>query len=183
MLFSSNNPYYAYIFSFLTPTTVIMYKNQSYTALTKSPKYFGKVIMDEKIKSAILKQIEKEPFCKKFGLKLKEMREGYAKVEMFFTQDMENMFGMAHGGAIFSLIDAAFEVASNSHGTMAVALNMNINYLASPEKGALITAEAREINRTKKTAAYEINATDESGKLLASCQALVYRLDKPLPFL
>jgi len=139
--------------------------------------------MDEKVRNAILKQIEKEPFGKKFGLKLKDVREGYAKVEMLFTQDMENMFGMAHGGAIFSLIDAAFEVASNSHGTMAVALNMNINYLASPEKGALLIAEAKEINRTKKTAAYEIHATDESGKLLASCQALVYRLDKPLPFL
>lgn len=139
--------------------------------------------MDEKVRNAILKQIEKEPFGKKFGLKLKDVRKGYAKVEMLFTQDMENMFGMAHGGAIFSLIDAAFEVASNSHGTMAVALNMNINYLASPEKGSMLTAEAREINRTKKTAAYEIHATDESGKLLASCQALVYRLEKPLPFL
>lgn len=139
--------------------------------------------MDEKVRNAILKQIEKEPFGKKFGLKLKDVREGYAKVEMLFTQDMENMFGMAHGGAIFSLIDAAFEVASNSHGTMAVALNMNINYLASPEKGSMLTAEAREINRTKKTAAYEIHATDDTGKLLASCQSLVYRLEKPLPFL
>jgi acyl-CoA thioesterase len=139
--------------------------------------------MDEKIKKAILKQIEKEPFGKKFGLNLIDVREGYAKVEMRFTQDLENMFGMAHGGAIFSLIDAAFEIASNSHGTMAVALNMNINYLASPEKGVMLTAEAREINRTKKTAAYDILATDDSGKLLASCQALVYRLEKPLPFL
>jgi acyl-CoA thioesterase len=139
--------------------------------------------MDKKVRSAIFKQIEKEPFGKKFGLKLIDVREGYAKVEMRFTQDLENMFGMAHGGAIFSLIDAAFEIASNSHGTMAVALNMNINYLASPEKGAMLTAEAREINRTKKTAAYDICATDDSGKLLASCQSLVYRLDKPLPFL
>jgi acyl-CoA thioesterase len=139
--------------------------------------------MDEKVRSAIFKQIEKEPFGKKFGFKLKDVRAGYAKVEMLFTQEMENMFGMAHGGAIFSLIDAAFEIASNSHGTMAVALSMNINYLASPEKGAMLTAEAREINRTKKTAAYEIRATDDSGKLLASCQALVYRLEKPLPFL
>jgi acyl-CoA thioesterase len=139
--------------------------------------------MDEKIRSAILKQMEKEPFGKKFGLKLQDVREGYAKVEMLFTQDLENMFGMAHGGAIFSLIDAAFEIASNSHGTMAVALNMNINYLASPEQGSMLTAEAREINRTKKTAAYDIQAKEESGKLLASCQALVYRLEKPLPFL
>ncbi|MRR16036.1 MAG: PaaI family thioesterase [Deltaproteobacteria bacterium] len=139
--------------------------------------------MDEKIRQAIFRQIEKEPFGKKFGLKLLDAEEGYARVEMHFTQDLENMFGMAHGGAIFSLIDAAFEVASNSHGTMAVALNMNITYLASPAKGSRLTAEAREINKTKRTAAYDIRATDDLGTLLATCQSLVYRLDKPLPFL
>jgi len=139
--------------------------------------------MDEKIRKAILKRMEQEPFGKKFGITLADLKEGYARVEMRFTSDMENMFGMAHGGAIFSLMDAAFEVASNSHGTMAVALNMNINYLATPSKGAMLTAEAREINKTKRTAAYDIRATDDSGKLLATCQALVYRLEKPLPFL
>lgn len=139
--------------------------------------------MDEKIRQAMFQQIDQEPFGKKFGMKLVDVQEGYARVEMRFTEDMENMFGMAHGGAIFSLVDAAFEAASNSHGTMAVALNMNINYLASPAKGASLSAEAREINKTQKTAAYDIRATDDSGKLLATCQSLVYRLDKPLPFL
>ena len=139
--------------------------------------------MDEKIRKAIFQRMEQEPFGRKFGITLVDLKEGHARVEMRFTSDMENMFGMAHGGAIFSLMDAAFEVASNSHGTMAVALNMNINYLATPSKGAMLTAEAREINKTKRTAAYDIRATDDSGKLLASCQALVYRLEKPLPFL
>ncbi len=139
--------------------------------------------MDEKVRKAIFKEIEKEPFGKKFGLKLIDVQEGYARVEMRFSQDMENMFGMAHGGAIFSLIDTAFEIASNSHGTIAVALSMNINYLASPEKGALLRAEASEINKTKKTAVYNIEVKDEQNKLIASCQSIVYRLEKPLPFL
>jgi acyl-CoA thioesterase len=139
--------------------------------------------VDEIIGKAIRQQFEMEPFGKKFGLKLMDIQEGYAKVEMRFTDDMANMLGMAHGGAIFSLMDAAFEVASNSHGTMAVALNMNINYLASPARGALIIAEASEINKTRRTATYDIRANDDSGKLLATCQALVYRLDKPLSFL
>ncbi|PKN50652.1 MAG: thioesterase [Deltaproteobacteria bacterium HGW-Deltaproteobacteria-13] len=139
--------------------------------------------MDEKIRSSIFKQIEKEPFSKKFGLKLIDVEEGYAKVEMVFSSDLENMFGMAHGGAIFALMDEAFEVASNSHGTMAVALNMNINYLASPAKGSKLTAEAKEINKTKKTAVYDIAVTDDNNNIIAACQALVYRMEKPLPFL
>jgi acyl-CoA thioesterase len=139
--------------------------------------------MNEETRSAILAQFEDEPFGKKMGIRLLEVDDGYARVGMHFTPDMENMFGMAHGGAIFSLMDAAFEVASNSHGTMAVALSMNINYLASPAAGTKLIAEAKEINKTRRTAAYEIRAIDDQGKLLATCQSLVYRLDRPVPFL
>ena len=139
--------------------------------------------MDKETKRAILAQFKEEPFGKKLGIHLVEVNEGFARVEMCFTKEMENMFGMAHGGAIFSLMDAAFEVASNSHGTMAVALSMNINYLASPAAGAKLIAEAKEINKTRRTAAYGIRATDDREKLLATCQSLVYRLDRPVPFL
>jgi acyl-CoA thioesterase len=139
--------------------------------------------MDETIRKAILKKVAEEPFAKKFGLRLIEVNKGYAKVEMVFTPDMENMFSMAHGGALFALIDEAFEVASNSHGTMAVALNMNVNYTASPAKGSKLTAEAKEFNKTKKTAAYNITVTDDNNNLIASCQSIVYRMEKPLPFL
>lgn len=139
--------------------------------------------MNETIRKAIFKQVADEPFAKKFGLQLIEVQGGYAKVEMVFSSDLENMFGMAHGGALFALIDEAFEAASNSHGTMAVALNMNINYLASPAKGSKLTAEAKEINKTKKTAAYDIVVTDDNHNIIAACQALVYRMEKPLPFL
>ena len=139
--------------------------------------------MDAKIREAIFRQVEQEPFARKFNLKLIDLAEGYSKVSMAFTSDMENIFGMAHGGALFALIDEAFETASNSHGTMAVALNMNISYLAAPAAGATLTAEAQELNLTNKTALYEIKVSESSNKLIASCQALVYRMGKPLPFL
>jgi acyl-CoA thioesterase len=139
--------------------------------------------MDSKIKEAIFRQVTQEPFAKKFDLKLVDLDEGYSKVTMVFTPDMENMFGKAHGGALFALIDEAFETAGNSHGTVAVALNMNISYLASPSTGATLTAEAKEINRTNKTAVYDIKVVEGENRLLASCQALVYRLEKALPFL
>ena len=139
--------------------------------------------MDEKVKEAIFRQVEKEPFAQKLGLKLVDLDEGYSRVEMNFTPDMENIHGMAHGGALFSLIDEAFETASNSHGTVAVALNMNITYLSSPLPGSRLIAEAREFNRTKKTAVYDIKVFDKQNNLMASCQALVYRKGTILPFL
>jgi len=139
--------------------------------------------MDDRVRQAIFRRVEQEPFARKFNLKLIDLDAGRSKVSMVFTPDMENMFGKAHGGALFALIDEAFETASNSHGTIAVALNMDISYLASPRPGATLTAEAREINRTDKTAVYDIKVTEGEGRLIASCQALVYRLGKALPFL
>jgi acyl-CoA thioesterase len=140
-------------------------------------------MIDGKVKEAIFKQVEKEPFARKFGLKLLDLDEGFSKVEMRFTPDMENFLGLAHGGALFALIDEAFETASNSHGTMAVALNINVTYISTPSPGSRLTAEAKELSLTRKTANYDIKVTDEKEQLIAACQALVYRKEDPLPFL
>jgi acyl-CoA thioesterase len=139
--------------------------------------------MDPKVRDAIFRQVDREPFAGKFGLRLLDLGEGYSRVEMRFTPDMENIFGLAHGGALFALIDEAFETASNSRGSMAVALNMSVTYVSSPAPGATVFAEAREFSLTHKTAGYEIKVVDEQNQLLVSCQALAYRTGKPLPFL
>ena len=139
--------------------------------------------MDEKVKEAIFRKIENEPFAKKFGIKLLELEGGYSKVEMKFTPDQENFLGMAHGGALFALIDEAFETASNSHGTVAVALNMNITFIAPPPPMSRLTAEAREFSRTQRTAVYDIKLYDDQNNLIASCEAMVYRKGTILPFL
>ena len=139
--------------------------------------------MDEKVKEAIFRKVKREPFAQKFGIKLLDLDDGYSRVQMKFTPDMENFLGMAHGGALFALIDVAFETASNSHGTVAVALNMNITYISPPPSECRLIAEAREFSRTQRTAAYDIKLFDDRNNLIASCEALVYRKGNPLPFL
>ncbi len=138
--------------------------------------------MDEKLRHTFHERVPQEPFAAKFGLQLLEIEDGYSKVQMQFRPDMENLFGAAHGGAMFALIDEAFETASNSHGTLSVALNMNVTYIASPQPGSTLTAEAREVSLTRKTASYDIKVRDDKGSLIATCMALVYRKGQPLPF-
>ncbi len=131
----------------------------------------------------IIQRVQEEPFAQLLGMELKDIGPGHSVVEMTFRPEMENILGMAHGGAIFALIDEAFETASNSHGTVAVALNMNITYISSPPVSSLLRAEAHEVSLTRRTASYLINVTDEQGQLVATCQALVYRKGERLPFL
>ena len=139
--------------------------------------------MDPRIKEAMQRQVEREPFAKKHGLRLIDVDEGYALVEMQCTEEMENIFQMIHGGAIFTLIDEAFEISCNSHGTVAVALNVNITYHKAPSPKSTLRAEAKEVVKTRRTGNYYITVKDDEDHLIASCQALAYRMDNKLPFL
>ena len=140
--------------------------------------------MDPNVKAAIYRAVEKEPFAKLLNIKLAELEQGYSAVEMIYDPaTMDNIYARAHGGAVFALIDEAFETVGQSDGTVAVALNVNVTYISSPNPGACLRAEAREISRTRKTASYYIRVTDRDGQLIATCQALAYRTGKAIPFL
>ncbi len=138
--------------------------------------------MEDGKKNAYFARVEKEPFARLLDMRLGDVNEGYARCEMTYTDDMDNIYGNAHGGAIFGLIDEAFEISSNSHDRIAVALNMNITYMRPPRKGSLLVAESNETHRTARTASYYITVKDGED-LIAVCQALVYRKSDPIPFI
>jgi acyl-CoA thioesterase len=139
--------------------------------------------MDKGVVEAIKQRVAREPYARKLGLRLLRLEPGYALVEMDLRSDMANILDTTHGGAIFSLIDEAFQVSCNAHGTVAVALNMTVTYHKSPKMGGVLRAESKEIYRSKKTATYEIKVTEGEDILIASCQALAYRKREKLPFI
>jgi acyl-CoA thioesterase len=133
-------------------------------------------------REAFLRKVAEEPFSKLLNIKLVDVGEGYALCEMLYTGALDNIHGIAHGGAVFSLIDEAFEISSNSHGTVALALNMNMTFIKPAVKNSLLRAESKEISRGRRTATYQITVEDSEG-LVAICQALVYRKDDEILFL
>ena len=140
--------------------------------------------MDQKVRNAIFNAVEKEPFAKALKVNLVELERGYSMVEMKYDPaNMNNIYERAHGGALFGLIDEAFETASQTDGTIAVALNVNVTYVSSPQAGANLRAEAKRVSQTKKTSGYDIKVSDENNNLIATCSALAYRTGKPIPFL
>ncbi len=140
--------------------------------------------MDPKVKQAIYRAVEKEPFARALNMELVELELGYSAVEMIYDPSaMNNIYDRAHGGAIFGLIDEAFEAACQTEGTIAVALNVNVTYVSSPQAGKRLRAEARHVSRTKKTASFDIKVSEKDGQLIATCQALAYHTGKPIPFL
>jgi acyl-CoA thioesterase len=117
-------------------------------------------------------------FSKFLNIKINHLAEGYVRIQMQIAENHLNFHGVAHGGAIFSLADQAFALASNSHGITAVAIQMNINYHRPSKVGDLLEAEAQQIHFGKRIAVYQINVKNqENNKLIASCQGMVYHIE------
>lgn len=140
--------------------------------------------MDSAVKNAICEAVKSEPFARALNIRLVSLESGHSIVEMDYRPDiMDNIYARAHGGAVYGLIDEAFETAAQTDGTIAVGLNVNVIYVASPEPGARLRAEAIRTSRTKKTAGYSIRVTNEADQVIATCQAMAYRTGRPIPFL
>lgn len=137
---------------------------------------------NEAVLAALREKVENQGIARFFETELEELGPGRAQVAMTCKPEMANILGMIHGTALFALIDEAFQAAVNGHGTVAVALNMNLTFHAAPPLGERLTASTRELHCGRRTATYYIEVTNAQGGLVASCQALAYRKDQPLPF-
>jgi acyl-CoA thioesterase len=127
----------------------------------------------------VKKFVEADHFAKHLGIEMLEYSKGTAKARMALQKHHLNSAGTVHGGAIFSLADAVFSVASNSHGTLAMAINVSISYFKAAKSGTLF-AEGREVSINPKLATYLVDVKDETGNAIALFQGTVYRKKETL---
>ncbi|MCL6612309.1 MAG: hotdog fold thioesterase [Peptococcaceae bacterium] len=121
---------------------------------------------------------QKDALARHLGIRLIEVKPGYARAVMEVRPELLNGVGVTHGGAIFSLADIVFAAASNAHGPVALALNVNIQFLKTTAVGDVLTATAREENLTRKTGLYRMEVRDGKDELVALAEGLVYRKTK-----
>ena len=116
----------------------------------------------------------RDRFARGAGIRLEEVRPGYARARMTASERHLNAVDVVQGGAIFTLADLAFAVCCNSHGTVAVAVNVNIQFVRAGRPGRLV-AEAREVALSPKLSSVEVKVTDRAGELVAVFTGLAYR--------
>ena len=115
-----------------------------------------------------------DAWAKESGIELMEVSTGRSKVRMRIEKRHINGHGSVHGGAIFTLADTAFALASNSHGIPAAAINAHISYVKSATAGTLY-AEATESSLSPKIATYSVTVTNDTGEKIALFEGMVYR--------
>jgi acyl-CoA thioesterase len=114
------------------------------------------------------------------GMSITAVRPGFAQVTMPVRADMLNGHGVCHGGLVFALGDSAFAFACNSYNEATVAAAASIDFLAPARAGDQLTAEARELWRTKRNGLYEIVVFNQHGERIALFRGRSYRIDGQL---
>lgn len=125
----------------------------------------------------VREHVEKDPYCETLGIKLVEFEPGFARTRLTVTEELTNFHGTPHGGAIYSLADAAFAAASNSRGDTAVGLETNISYLDSVDVSSTLSATAEETHVSGRTAEYEVLLHDENDERIATFRGRAYVLE------
>jgi acyl-CoA thioesterase len=113
-------------------------------------------------------------FAEELGIKILQTKDGYAKVSMKIEKKHTNALNFTHGGAIFSLADYAFAHACNYGNNVAVAAEVNINYLRPSVEGDELVAEAIQVSDSKSTGLYHVTVKKED-KMVAFFSGLAFK--------
>ena len=101
------------------------------------------------------------------GLKIIEVREGFARMTMEVKPHMANGHDLGHGGLTFALADSTFAFACNSHNINAVAASCSIEFLAPTRVGDLLTATAQEQALNGRNGVYDVRVTNQRDEVVA----------------
>lgn len=91
----------------------------------------------------------------------------YAKCSMMIEDKHKNAIGIVMGGAIFTLADFTFAVASNWNKKPTVTLTSQISYIGKA-KGNQLIAEAKCIKEGRSTCFYVVDVVDNLENKVAS---------------
>jgi acyl-CoA thioesterase len=93
------------------------------------------------------------------GLERLSIEAGQATVAMTVLPAMVNGLGITHGGAIFTLADVTFSLASNTYNERTVSAHCRISFLRPTRLGDYLVATATEVVRSRRSGIYDVRVT------------------------
>ncbi len=119
--------------------------------------------------------MKKDVFAVEAGVVLEDATPGHAVATLKIEKRHLNAYGVAQGGAIFTLADLALAAAVNAYGVLAFSMQSDIRYLESAFEGDVLTATAHETLLRKRIAQYHISVKRQDGTEVALFDAICYR--------
>lgn len=98
-------------------------------------------------------------------------------MEMIIDEQILNVHGFVHGGALYSLADTAAGAASFTSGRDSVTLSGTINYI-KPGRGGKLIGIAQKISAGRTTGVYEVFIFNDADVLLSRATFTMFFLDQ-----
>lgn len=114
------------------------------------------------------------------GIKVVEIKEGYARTEVEIDDSHINPMGAAHGGLIFSLADVTAGSCANSFGNKASTLNSTMNFFAPAMKGRKLIGESKLLKNGRTVKVIDVEIKDDLNKMVARGTFSFFDLGEPL---
>ena len=112
-------------------------------------------------------------------MELETVEPDYAVFRMEIRPESKNVYGMVHGGAIYTLADNATGSAAHTDGRNYVAQNGNLHFLRNQGEG-MIRAVARVRHRGRSTVLVLVDVVGEDSTLLATGEFSFFCIDHKL---
>lgn len=100
------------------------------------------------------------------GIYIESASKGRSVCSLDIRPELLNANGFVMGGALFTLADFAFAVASNYESMNTVSVTSTISYL-TVAKGGKVTAEAVCVREGRNVCFYDVMITDDTGRKVA----------------
>jgi acyl-CoA thioesterase len=123
---------------------------------------------------------QRDAFCRDLGIELVEARLGRAVTHVRVEDRHLNFGGAGHGGLTFTLADAAFGFACNSHGIAASGVDVHMIYNRAARVGDVLTATAVEVARSARLSHYRIDVAGSDGGMVAAMTGTAFISGKPI---
>ena len=112
------------------------------------------------------------------GIEIYEVKEGKASGRLRLRQELLNMFGMPHGGVLFTFADQVCAACGNTLGRKAVAIESTIHFIKSTPGEDVLYAEAEVTHSSRRIGRMDARVFTEGGDTVARMHQIFFIKDE-----
>ncbi|BCR05475.1 hypothetical protein DESUT3_25440 [Desulfuromonas versatilis] len=133
------------------------------------------------MKPATLESGNAIPLLQTLGIRLTEIGDAFAVMEVEVGPAHLNYFGGAHGGLIATLVDTVcfFPRPLLPAGRKVTTTNLNVNYVRGAEPGEKLVARSEILHLGRRTVSLAVRVVNGEGRLVAHGTATLQVISPP----
>jgi 1,4-dihydroxy-2-naphthoyl-CoA hydrolase len=125
---------------------------------------------------------EASPFDRHYGLEIVEARDDLVRGRVQVREEVTQPVGIVHGGVYASIAEAlaslGTNVGVNAAGSIGLGMSNHSSFLRPVSEGS-VHGEARRRHRGRTTWVWDVDLTDDEGRLCATSRVTI--AVRPLP--